>query len=74
MSGLGNRPSAKTTTQVPECLRFGARLDEGTRQSIAHGQRIRAREFHRLRQSGDEELFDVIAGFDAMTPQAVQRR
>ncbi len=27
--------------------------------------------FHRLRQSGiDEELFDVIAGFDAMAPQA----
>jgi F-type H+-transporting ATPase subunit gamma len=27
-------------------------------------------EFNRLRQSGiDEELFDVIAGFDAMTPQ-----
>lgn len=27
--------------------------------------------FHRLRQSGiDEELFDVIAGFDAMTPEA----
>ena len=60
---------------LPECLRFGARLDEGTRESIAHGQRIRAREFHRLRQSGiDEELFDVIAGFDAMTSQAVQRR
>ena len=29
--------------------------------------------FHRLRQSGiDEELFEVIAGFDAMAPQAVQ--
>jgi len=29
-------------------------------------------QFHRLRQSGiDEELFDVIAGFDAMAPQAV---
>ena len=28
--------------------------------------------FHRLRQGGiDEELFDVIAGFDAMAPQAV---
>lgn len=27
--------------------------------------------FHRLRQSGiDEELFDVIAGFDAMTPES----
>jgi F-type H+-transporting ATPase subunit gamma len=26
-------------------------------------------QFHRLRQSGiDEELFDVIAGFDAMAP------
>lgn len=30
--------------------------------------------FHRLRQSGiDEELFDVIAGFDALAPQAVPR-
>ena len=30
-------------------------------------------QFNRLRQSGiDEELFDVIAGFDAMTPQASQ--
>lgn len=30
--------------------------------------------FHRLRQSGiDEELFDVIAGFDAMAPQAMVR-
>jgi F-type H+-transporting ATPase subunit gamma len=29
-------------------------------------------EFHRTRQSGiDEELFEVIAGFDAMAPQAV---
>jgi len=29
--------------------------------------------FHRLRQSGiDEELFDVVAGFDAMTPEAVR--
>ena len=29
--------------------------------------------FHRLRQSGiDEELFEVIAGFDAMAPRAVQ--
>lgn len=29
--------------------------------------------FHRLRQSGiDEELFDVIAGFDAMTPRQCQ--
>lgn len=29
-------------------------------------------QFHRLRQSGiDEELFDVIAGFDAMTPEAL---
>ncbi|MCL4748349.1 MAG: F0F1 ATP synthase subunit gamma [Burkholderiaceae bacterium] len=28
--------------------------------------------FHRLRQSGiDEELFDVVAGFDAMTPQTM---
>ena len=28
--------------------------------------------FHRTRQSGiDEELFDVVAGFDAMAPQAV---
>lgn len=28
--------------------------------------------FHRTRQSGiDEELFDVVAGFDAMTPQSV---
>lgn len=28
--------------------------------------------FHRLRQSGiDEELFDVIAGFDAMSPQTL---
>jgi len=31
-------------------------------------------EFHRLRQSGiDEELFDVVAGFDAMTPQMMPR-
>ena len=31
--------------------------------------------FHRLRQSGiDEELFDVIAGFDAMTPQTARER
>jgi len=30
--------------------------------------------FHRIRQSGiDEELFDVIAGFDAMAPQATPR-
>ena len=30
--------------------------------------------FHRLRQSGiDEELFDVIAGFDAMAPRVVPR-
>ncbi|MBT9598214.1 MAG: F0F1 ATP synthase subunit gamma [Vitreoscilla sp.] len=30
--------------------------------------------FHRLRQSGiDEELFDVIAGFDALAPQAAPR-
>jgi hypothetical protein len=30
--------------------------------------------FHRLRQSGiDEELFDVIAGFDAMATRAVPR-
>jgi len=30
--------------------------------------------FHRTRQSGiDEELFDVVAGFDAMTPEAVPR-
>lgn len=30
--------------------------------------------FHRLRQSGiDEELFDVMAGFDAMTPDARRR-
>lgn len=30
--------------------------------------------FHRLRQSGiDEELFDVIAGFDAMTPNTQRR-
>ncbi|HAX21944.1 MAG TPA: F0F1 ATP synthase subunit gamma [Hydrogenophaga sp.] len=28
--------------------------------------------FHRMRQSGiDEELFDVVAGFDAMAPQAM---
>ena len=31
-------------------------------------------QFHRLRQSGiDEELFDVIAGFDAMAPQSPPR-
>ncbi|MBK6854288.1 MAG: F0F1 ATP synthase subunit gamma [Burkholderiales bacterium] len=31
--------------------------------------------FHRLRQSGiDEELFDVIAGFDAMASEAVRAR
>jgi F0F1-type ATP synthase gamma subunit len=31
--------------------------------------------FHRLRQSGiDEELFDVVAGFDALSPQARQLR
>ncbi|MDP1893775.1 MAG: F0F1 ATP synthase subunit gamma [Hydrogenophaga sp.] len=30
--------------------------------------------FHRIRQSGiDEELFDVVAGFDAMAPQAPPR-
>lgn len=30
--------------------------------------------FHRLRQSGiDEELFDVIAGFDALAPQSAPR-
>ncbi len=34
---------------------------------------LRAR-FHRIRQSGiDEELFDVIAGFDAMAPELVSR-
>ena len=32
-------------------------------------------EFNRLRQSGiDEELFDVIAGFDAMSPEAATHR
>ena len=30
--------------------------------------------FHRIRQSGiDEELFDVISGFDTMAPQAAPR-
>ncbi len=30
--------------------------------------------FHRTRQSGiDEELFDVVAGFDAMAPHSVPR-